>query len=47
MRAVSDGALTPLEAVEDYHDALSKKGLRPAREFAKDSEITEAVLKHG
>jgi DhnA family fructose-bisphosphate aldolase class Ia len=47
MRAVSDGALTPLEAVEDYHDALSKKGVRPTREFAKDSEITEAVLKHG
>ena len=25
MRAVSDGALTPLEAVEDYHEALRKQ----------------------
>ena len=45
MRAVSDGALTPLEAVEDYHEALRKKCLRPMRDFEKDSEITEAVLK--
>ena len=47
MRAVSDGALTPTEAVEDYHDALRRKGLKPARAFADDIEITEAVLRHG
>ena len=45
MRAVSDGALTPLEAVEDYHEVLRKKGVRPIRDFAADSAITEAVLK--
>ena len=45
MRAVSDGALTPLEAVEDYHEALRKKSLKPMRDLAEDSEITEAVLK--
>jgi hypothetical protein len=45
MRAVSDGALTPLEAVEDYHEALRKKGVRPMRELSDDSEITEAALK--
>ncbi len=44
MRAVSDGALTPLEAVEDYHEALRKKTIKPMRDFAEDSEITEAVL---
>ncbi|RBP14438.1 DhnA family fructose-bisphosphate aldolase class Ia [Roseiarcus fermentans] len=47
MRAVSDGALTPNEAVEDYHDALLRKGLKPSRDYASDSEITEAVLRHG
>jgi hypothetical protein len=47
MRAVSDGALTPLEAVEDYHEALRKKGIKSMRDFADDSEITEAVLKQG
>ena len=35
MRAVSDGALTPLEAVEDYHEALRKKGLKPLRDLAR------------
>ena len=47
MRAVSDGALTPCEAVEDYHEALRRKGLRPARDFADDREITDSVLRHG
>ena len=47
MRAVSDGALTPSEAVEDYHDTLIRKGLKPSRDFADDREITEAVLLHG
>jgi hypothetical protein len=47
MRAVSDGALTPSEAVEDYHDALRRKGLKPARDYADDREITEAALLHG
>jgi hypothetical protein len=45
MRAVSDGALTPLEAVEDYHEALRRKCVKPMRDLAEDSEITEAVLK--
>ncbi len=47
MRAVSDGALTPTEAVEDYHEALRRKCLKPQREFADDREITESVLRHG
>ncbi len=47
MRAVSDGALTPLEAVEDYHEALRKKCLAPVRDLERDSQITESVLKHG
>ena len=47
MRAVADGAVTPPEAVKDYHAALQKQGLKPAREIATDSAITEAVLKSG
>jgi hypothetical protein len=45
MRAVADGALSPLEAVKDYHAAVHKQGLKPTREIALDSAITEPVLK--
>jgi hypothetical protein len=47
MRAVADGAMTPPEAVKDYHAALEKQGLKPTREIAVDSAITESVLKSG
>ncbi|MGH6797935.1 MAG: hypothetical protein ACREDI_06080, partial [Roseiarcus sp.] len=43
MRAVADGAMTPLEAVKDYHAALHKHGLKPMRELELDSAITEPV----
>jgi hypothetical protein len=45
MRAVADGAMTPHEAVKAYHGALQKQGLKPTREIAVDSAITESVLK--
>jgi hypothetical protein len=45
MRAVADGALQPLEAVEAYHDALRSQGVAPMRDLAADSEITEANLR--
>ncbi len=45
MRAVADGAITPPEAVKEYHAALQKQGLKPTREIAVDSAITETVLK--
>jgi hypothetical protein len=45
MRAVADGAISPSEAVKDYHAALEKQGLKPTREIAVDSAITETVLK--
>ncbi len=44
MRAVADGAMTPLEAVKDYHEALRRQGLKPIRELAVDSAITEPIL---
>ena len=44
MRAVADGDLSPLAAVKEYHAALEKQGLKPTREIAVDSTITELVL---
>jgi hypothetical protein len=45
MRAVADGSMTPLEAVKNYHAALAKQGLKPTRDIALDSAVTESVLK--
>jgi hypothetical protein len=45
MRAVADGALTPGEAVEAYHDALRRESVTPMRDLAADNEITEAALR--
>ena len=44
MRAVADGALSPLEAVKAYHGELQKQGKKPTRDLALDSAITESVL---
>ena len=44
MRAVADGAMTPLEAVNDYHEALRRQKNKPIRDLAADSAITEPVL---
>ncbi len=45
MRAVADGALKPLDAVKAYHETLLSHGVAPERDFAADSEVTEANLK--
>jgi hypothetical protein len=47
MRLVADGDISPKEAVAAYHDTLAKAGLKPARELAVDTEITESALKAG
>ncbi len=47
MREVSSHNLKPEEAVRVYHDEMAKAGVKPARELARDNEITEAVLKMG
>ena len=44
MRAVADGDLSPPEAVKAYHGDLQKQGIKPARDIALDSAITESVL---
>ena len=45
LREVASGNISPAEAVKAYHAALAKEDITPIREFAKDNEVTEAVLK--
>ncbi len=45
MREVASGSLVPKDAVKAYHDSLQKSGIKPVRDFAEDSEVTEKVLK--
>jgi hypothetical protein len=45
MRAVVDGTMKPLEAVQSYHGVLKEKGIASVRSLADDSVVTEAVLK--
>ncbi len=45
MRAVTDGAVSPAEAVKAYHGELQKSGLKPKRPLAEDNVATEAALK--
>ena len=47
MREVAGGNIAPAEAVKAYHASLQKNGIKPIRELAADSEITEKVLKNG
>jgi hypothetical protein len=44
MRQVSDGALSPAEAVKAYHGELKKQGLRAERSLDDDLAITEKAL---
>jgi hypothetical protein len=47
MRQVSDGALSPAEAVRAYHGELKRQGLRADRALDDDLAITEKTLKGG
>lgn len=43
-RPVIERAISPEEAVKQYHAILKKKGLRPVRSLEDDQMITESVL---
>lgn len=45
MRQVLEGALTPSEAVREYHDALRAAGIESARPLDEDLEVTDQVLR--
>jgi hypothetical protein len=47
MRKVTDGTITPEEAVRAYHGELQKLGLKPFRSLEEDRVITEEPLKKG
>jgi DhnA family fructose-bisphosphate aldolase class Ia len=47
MRRVVQRDATPEEAVKQYHDHLSKEGVRARRALNEDVEITEDVLRRG
>ena len=44
MREVTDGSLSPQEAVKAYHGELQKQHLKPQRALEEDMAITETVL---
>ncbi|NKB51128.1 MAG: hypothetical protein GKR97_02710 [Rhizobiaceae bacterium] len=45
MRAVIEDDVSTSEAVEAYHDGLTKKGLAPMRALEQDREVTDPILK--
>jgi len=45
MRQVLVRALTPVEAVKAYHEALAGQGLKPATPLAADLELSDPVLR--
>lgn len=47
MRAVASGHIKPEEAVRSYHGDLAKAGIKPLRDIAADSAITEKPLLKG
>lgn len=47
MRQVVAGAIKPVDAVDAYHHALAKHGIRPDRALEDDRQITDPVLAHG
>ncbi|EHH67437.1 hypothetical protein [Gluconobacter morbifer] len=44
MRRVTDGALSPNEATQFYHEGLAHKGIRAGRAYETDNAVTETVL---
>jgi hypothetical protein len=46
MRAVTDGALSPEEAVRAYHGQLHSKDIRPARSLEDDLVLTRAEMSY-
>ena len=44
MRRVTDGELSPEEAVREYHEAIRAEGLTPHRPLDEDLRITEPAL---
>lgn len=46
LRRITDGEITPVEAVKAYHDALAKLGLVPKRPLDADLALTDTALSY-
>jgi hypothetical protein len=47
LRLVTDGRLSPEEAVRAYHGVLQVRGIRPHRPLEKDLELTDQTMSYG
>lgn len=47
LRGITDGDITPEEAVRAYHGEMQKDGIRPERALEDDLRITEGSLSYG
>src|ERR1044071_6387917 len=46
LRMITDGKLSPEEAVRAYHGVLEAKGIKPHRELSKDLELTDQSMSY-
>lgn len=47
LRLITDGKVSPEEAVRAYHGILQAKGIKPHRELEKDLELTDQAMSYG
>jgi hypothetical protein len=47
LRLITDGLITPEEAVRAYHASLSKLGVRPHRPLDEDMQLQTGVMSYG
>lgn len=47
LRLITDGRVTPEEAVRAYHDLLGKLGIKPKLPLEKDLETTDSAMSYG
>ena len=46
LRLITDGKISPEEAVRAYHGVLQGKGIQPHRELEKDLELTDQAMSY-
>jgi len=46
LRAITNGEITPEEAVKSYHGKLQADGITPLRTFEEDSQLTDTKLSY-
>ncbi len=47
LRLITDGRISPEEAVRAYHGVLQGKGIQPTRPLEKDLELTDLAMSYG